>query len=324
MDIEKEIKRRLRAQQLGTTYFSTRKINIWSEINREELMKWALAGVILTGDVLAEDAPGEVGHSLAQILAEKFNHNFDAYDKAIDAAYNAGTGGSSALHHLLDGQHSIWGALEAVKDEFPDDTFLQELIQAIEHLIRDLCSISGINPLFSMTRDTFEAISSVVAPLGISKIYLADALTINGVEVLGATMLIPAMLLGRKSLNTVRTPELIGSLIVSSIASANPLLLAAAGYAMYKCCKKRDEISWRQLCISAGKGALVTGIVTTVTSPIGGPVWIGLAASMATAIAVRAGIGKFEELWPQLWPAYQGVEQRLPSMIQQIDISALS
>jgi hypothetical protein len=324
VDTEKKIKRRLQAQELGTTYFSTRRINIWSEINREELMKWALVGVTLTEDIIAQDAPGNAGHFLAHILAEKFNHNFDAYDTAIDAAYNAGTGGSSAFHHLLDGQHSVWGALKALKDVSSDDSFFEELIQSIEHLIRDLCSVSGINPLFSMTRDTFDAISLVVAPLGISKIDLADSLTINSVEVIGATMGIAAMLLGSKSLNSVKVPELIGSLVVSSIASANPLLLSAAGYAMYKCCKKRDEISWTQLCISAGKGALVTGIVTAVTSPIGGPVWIGLAASMATAIAVRAGIGKFEELWPQLWPAYQAVEQRLPSVIQQIDISALS
>jgi len=213
VDVEKEIKRRLQAQQLGTTYFSTRKINIWSEINTEELKKWALAGISVTEDALAGDEAGDAGHLLAQMLAEKFNHNFDAYDKAIDAAYNAGTGGSSALHHILDGQHSIWGAFKAVKDVSPDDSFLQELIQAIEHLIRDLCSVSGINPLFSMTRSTFDAISSVIAPLGVSKMYLADALTINGVEVLGATMGIVAMLLGRKSLNSVRTPELTGSLI---------------------------------------------------------------------------------------------------------------
>ncbi|MCX7001782.1 MAG: hypothetical protein NTV22_00750, partial [bacterium] len=47
---------------------------------------------------------GEPGYRLDQWMAATFNHNFDAYDRAIDTAYNATHIGGSQLHHLVDGQ----------------------------------------------------------------------------------------------------------------------------------------------------------------------------------------------------------------------------
>lgn len=85
-------------------------------------------------------------YTLASWSAEKFNHNFDDYDRAIDAVYNSTHVGGSSYHHLLDGQHSILGAFQAVKDVKTDDSFVTEFLQAGEHLLRDTASISGVNP----------------------------------------------------------------------------------------------------------------------------------------------------------------------------------
>ena len=320
MSSNKEIERRILSQRLGATYYSKQRVNIWSNKNREEVKRWAsLASHVAQGG-LAADA----GSSLASILAKEFNHNFDAYDKAIDTAYLAGEGGGSALHHLLDGQHSIWGALKAVRGVSLDDAFIQELNEASEHLMRDLCSVSGINPLFSMSRETFDSIAEHLAPLGVSKMYLADALTVNGPEILGASLGILAMLLGRKSLDNSRMSELTGSLVLSSLISANPVLLPVAAYSMYKCCKTRGEMSWAQLCHSTGKGAIVTGTVATVSLTIGGPIWIGLAAGLAAAVGVRASMGKIERIWQSLWPAYEGFGKRFPGAVKQLDLSAIN
>jgi hypothetical protein len=47
---------------------------------------------------------------MAGWLADKFNKNFDEYDAAIDAIYNKTHIGGSRYHHLIDGQHDIFGA----------------------------------------------------------------------------------------------------------------------------------------------------------------------------------------------------------------------
>jgi len=62
---------------------------------------------------LGADQVGEPGHALSQWLADRFNHNFDAYDKAIDSVYNATSVGGSRYHHLVDGQHDVWGAFQS-------------------------------------------------------------------------------------------------------------------------------------------------------------------------------------------------------------------
>ena len=81
------------------------------------------SGGLATGGVITQGAlAADSGHSLAQWLASEFNHSFDAYDKAIDAAYNSTRVGGSWYHHIVDGQHDILGAFRAVQDVSADDT----------------------------------------------------------------------------------------------------------------------------------------------------------------------------------------------------------
>lgn len=320
MNIGKDIKH-------GTIHrdvvFPRKRISIWSESNKEELKRWAMTGSNISQGAIMYVPGGEgthgVGHLLDKFLSEKFNRSFDDYDRAIDAVFNASLGGSSMFHHLQDGQHSILGALKAVEGVSPNDSFLRELWEAIEHLLRDLCSVSGINPTFSIKKDTFDAIASYLAPLGIDKFYLNDALTINTSELLGATICIPIMLLRRNSLDNEMTAELTGSILIAAFAGGNPLLLPVAGYALYKCYKS-GELTRTQLLYSLSKGALITGAMFSISGAIGGPVWIGLAAGLAVAIAVQYGLGKVEKIWEQVWPAYRGFGDRFPLVIRQIDI----
>lgn len=124
----------------------------------------------------------EGSHPLAQWLAIEFNHNFNEYDRAIDSVYNSIHIGGSQYHHILDGQHSFLGALHAAHNANIDDSFLRELVGASEHLLRDTASISGINPFFSLTPDQFNHLSDLTQQIGVSKPFLADALTVNGPE----------------------------------------------------------------------------------------------------------------------------------------------
>lgn len=228
---------------------------------------------------------GTQGYNLAQWLADKFNHNFDAYDKAIDSIYNQTHIGGSAYHHILDGQHSIWGAFKAVQDVKIDDSWATELGQAMEHLIRDIVSISGINPFFSLSPEQFEKLGNLVANIGISKEYLADALTINGPELLGGSVaLVGAIIMGKKA-SPDRLSYFSGGCLLSSIVSANPALLPiAAGSMAYAIYKGKNR---KELFVQAGKGSIVSGSALLVSSLVGGPAWLGCVAGFMTAIAVQ-------------------------------------
>jgi hypothetical protein len=225
---------------------------------------------------------------LAQWMANEFNHNFDDYDRAIDSVYNSTHVGGSSFHHLFDGQHTIWGAFGAVKDVKADDSFVTEFLQAGEHLLRDSASVSGINPFFSMTPDQFNQLAHIVQPFGISKPFLVDALTVNGPELLGGTIAVLSTLLAGKKADPSCVSKLSGAYIISSIASANPLLfpVAAAGlvYSLSKTESKKETL------IKGGKGAIVSGGALLAGGLVGGPVWIGCLASVGAAMAINYSI----------------------------------
>jgi len=227
---------------------------------------------------------GKPGYRLDQWLAATFNHNFDAYDKAIDAVYNTSRVGGSQYHHLIDGQHSIWGALAAVKDVSADDSFAHEVVQAGEHLLRDTVSVSGTNVLYQVTPGQFNQIAATAARAGIPKTYLADAMTVNGSELLGGAIGLAASVVVARRGRPEDLSRLGGAMLVSSFASANPVLLGVAGasvaYALYKGEARRACV------VQAGKGALVSGSVIAATSIVGGPLWWGCLVGVGTAVLV--------------------------------------
>ncbi|WP_456276557.1 hypothetical protein [Bacillus sp. AK128] len=231
-------------------------------------------------------------HPLAQWMASTFNHNFDEYDRAIDAVYNSSHVGGSSYHHLLDGQHSVLGAFKAVRDVKADDSFVTEFLQAGEHLLRDTASVSGINPFFSLSPEQFDRLAEVAKSFGISKPFLGDALTINAPELLGGVIAILSTIVLGKKADPSLISKLSGAYVVSSITSANPLLFPVAAsslvYSIYKAENKKEAF------VKAGKGAIVSGGSIMVGSLVGGPIWIGCIASIAAAIAINYAIEKPE------------------------------
>ncbi|RLB88236.1 MAG: hypothetical protein DRH10_07920 [Deltaproteobacteria bacterium] len=313
MDLDRELKRRIRERDTGVGLRDGGIIEIWSPEAKKNLFLWATdAGADAAQGMLA----GGLGHELAQWLAREFNSNFDLYDKAIDSIYNNTHIGGSLYHHLIDGHHSIYEAYQAVRDVSPNDSFFRELYEAAEHLFRDMLSVSGINPLFSMSQETFNKISEWLSPLGVSKMYLADALTVNGPEILGGFLSIIPFLIARKKPNKSMMAYLSGSMALCAVASGNPVLLPAAAYGMYKSVKE-GEMSWKSLVYHMGKGAIVSGSVIAISS-LGAPVWLGITASFATSIAVKAGLTAAEKAWEKVHPNFSNVVQEMPRISSSI------
>ena len=313
VDLDKEVRRRIRQRDTGIRFQEGGVINIWSPEAKKNLFLWAAEGGLdATQGILASG----LGHQFAQWLADNFNENFDAYDRAIDSVYNNTHIGGSLYHHLIDGQHSIYEAYQAVKGASPDDSFFRELYEASEHLLRDMLSVSGINPLFSMSQETFNKISEWLSPLGISKMYLADALTVNGPEILGGFLSIIPFLIARKKPGKSMMAYLSGSMALCAVASGNPVLLPAAAYGIYKSARE-GEMSWKSLIYHMGKGAVVSGSVIAISS-LGAPAWLGITASLATAIAVKTGLTAAETAWKKIRPNFSNVLEEMPRISSSI------
>jgi len=241
------------------------------------------SGVDITSGLVGS-LSSEAGHEFDKWLANTFNHNFDAYDKAIDSVYNATHIGGSRYHHIIDGQHDLLGALSAVKDVSADDTFARELTEVSEHLLRDTTSVSGTNVLFSIEPESFEKVSSIVESLGITKSYLADAITINGTELLGGIIAIASSIIIAKKGSQKSLSRLGGAMLSSSFASANPLLMSVAAGSLLSSLHKNNKK--KETIIEAGKGAVVSGSVIFSTNLIGGPIWWGCLLGLGTSVLV--------------------------------------
>ena len=247
---------------------------------------------------LVASLAGNAGYRLDQWLASTFNQNFDAYDKAVDAVYNATRVGGSALHHLLDQQHDLLGAFAAVKDVAADDSFARELTQAGEHLLRDTASISGTNMLFSLTPQQFDAVAKSVADTGVTKTYLADAFTVNGSELLGGVIALAAAIVVARKGSPDQVSRLGGGMLMSSLASGNPALLgigaASLAYAAWKGeCRK-------EMAVQCGKGALVSGAAILATNLLGGPIWWGCVVGMGTAVLMGKAVDNPEKTYQRV------------------------
>lgn len=220
------------------------------------------------------------GDALARWTADTFNHNSTPYDAAIDAVYNETHIGGSVGHHLVDGQHSIAGAFEAAAGALPNDSLLDEVSGAVEHLLRDLASVSGINPVMTMSPDTLVGLQDTLqGALGVSRSWTTDALTINAPEVLGGFLGLLPLLFGWRTADAKRFARLAGHLGIAAILSANPLLgvvaLAGAARAFHK-----STVSVGDLVASGAKGAAISGLMIAAMNVLPATILIGLIAGV--------------------------------------------
>lgn len=254
---------------------------VYSIKNRfNELMVW-----------LQSVSASELADSIARHLAQKININSDLYDKLIDWNYVTNHVGSSTTHHLTDGAHTIWGAFQKASEAFPDDSVFTEMIQAMEHLGRDLFSVSGINPFVQMTPEQLAAFKEVLAnKLHISKSWVNDLLLVNGIELLIAGISSIYLIFRWKQADRDEFLDYAGSMGAASIYAANPLLglifliALARNFHLNKYHKPIRKLIFNK---SFYKGAASTTVFFSVSALVGGPVSIGIILAIISTLYTR-------------------------------------
>lgn len=238
---------------------------------------------LFTGGMLADAAlGGEQGHSIAQQLAGWINTpNVTAYDKAIDSVYLSTHVGGSHLHHLLDGQHDIFGAFKAASQALPNDTLWQEVMGTANHLGKDLFSVSGL-PVASIDPTTYAQTSNWLHDnLHISKRWLGDLLQVNGMELFAGMLSAAAVVVGYRQGNVHQLAELSAASGLAGMLSANPIGLSAAAVALILAWKAKHADSaeiGRGLLVGAGTAGAVSIAGTTLAA-------LGLSGGLLPALA---------------------------------------
>ena len=258
------------------------------------------------GTSTREDTLTRVGAVANALLASDFSHNMQSwltkafnegvpsiYDKSADAIYNATHIGGPHLHRLFDGSHSIWGMWDKVREASPDDSHLREVWGFLTAYGKDLSSHVGM-PLFGMGRESYQAVANrLSATFNIPKPWLQDLLHVNAVEVLGTSIATIALALRWNKATTEEFSRLVGSLGISSIVSANPLLgvvaLATAAKAFRR---SRDEGNYKEAVDGLAKGGFGTGIFLATSAVVSGPAWIGILTGLCVGAVVNRASSK--------------------------------
>jgi hypothetical protein len=220
------------------------------------------------------------GHSLAQQLAGFINTpNTTVYDKAIDSVYLSTHTGGSQLHHLVDGQHDIFGAFDAAAKALPNDSTWQEVMGTAQHLGKDLFSVSGL-PVVSLEPSQYQSATLWLNEhLHIPKNWLGDLLQINGLELFSGVLSVAAVVIGCKQGDVKQLSELAAASGLAGMLTANPIGLCAAAIALV--------LAWKQRGASGelGKG-LVVGAGTAGAALLAGS---GAAALLGAGLLPALG-----------------------------------
>jgi hypothetical protein len=236
------------------------------------------------------------GAELDSLLARVLNTpNTTTYGKAIDSVYLQTHVGGSRLHHLVDGQHDLVGALAAAHRAVPHDSLTCEVLGTAHHLAKDLFSVMGL-PVVSLKPESYRnAAEWVQQHLGISKGWQADFLQINGMEVFCGALTIAALVMGVNRPDSGTLAEIAAGSGLAGLLGANPLALLAAAVAMAAAWRLRakgeswtPELRRAAVAVASAGAAIGTGALLANLAS-GGllALLVSLALSLAAGMLVR-------------------------------------
>ena len=211
------------------------------------------------------------------------------YDKAMDAEFIA-THIGGAQHRLFDGGHTIFGAFRAGHSASPDDSIIQEAMGTLQGLLRDVSTPSGL-PLANWDYETYHRVAEALeSNFHIPKSWFYDLNTYDAADLLGGAVGAVALILNWNRADTETFAQLAGGMGLSSIMSANPLLLILTVVALaraFHLARKSGE--YAEFVDGQFKGVAGAGATLGVVSLVGiagGPAGLALLAGLVTGILV--------------------------------------
>jgi len=264
-------------------------------MNREEKYKKRLSKNILeeehytrkiNSDVFSYpaliSAHPKIETEISRFLAEKFNHNSSPFDSLIDQNYNLTKIGGSALHHNLDGSHTWDGALQTLREAFPDESNFLLSINAFDHLLRDFTTPSGINPFLS-PKNFVQNKSFLMENFDINPSLANDLLNMNAAEVLTSTLGILSLVLANHEEDYRQISKIGSRLATTSFFAGNPVLL---GICLLYFSKTLPNADPQDLLAGATEGTLSAGVFLYTASAFPFPLFVSLGLGIIASIAV--------------------------------------
>lgn len=193
------------------------------------------------------------------------------YDHALDAEYiRTHIGGG--IHRLFDAGHDIVGAWERVQAALPEDTVFEELSGLLSALWKDSTTVRGL-PFATIEPESYERWAAWADAMpGMDRAWLADLASYDAFEILSGGLGVVGVLFCLRAEDEERLCEFLGSIGISSVLYANPLLgLAAIATVAYMYVTGRG-VQGRHMA----RGAALSSTSAAIFSVLGLPLLVEL------------------------------------------------
>lgn len=204
------------------------------------------------------------------------------YDKALDSEYlKSHIGGGD--HRLFDNGHDIINAWDKVREALPDDSLDQEVLGYVSSLWKDLSTVKGL-PFATVSKESFESWVKTTSEWipGMDRKYMYDLLSFDAYELLATGLGAVSVIFALKKDDQEKLADLLGSMGIVSILSANPLMgIFVIGTSAFAYSKKKMEFDKSAFT----KSAIITSSSMALFSILGMPILFEL---VIVAVATRA------------------------------------
>ena len=229
----------------------------------------------------------KLSRDLNGLLANAVKGPATLYDNAMDAQYLA-THIGGGNHRLFDGGHTVVGAFKAVRDASPDDSVVEEALGYLQAMFRDMTTPKGL-PLATWDKASYDQVAAYLeANFRIPRDWFYDLNRYDAGELLGGVIAVVSTALSWNRADTETFSRLVGSMGLSAIQGASPLLLVITVVALAKSFHKAHQAGdYNGMADGALKGALGTGATLAATSQVaalGGPAGLALLAGVCAGI----------------------------------------
>ena len=237
------------------------------------------------------------------------------YDKAMDATFlRTHVGGGN--HRMFDGGHTLSGAWDRVADASSTDSFSQEVIGYVSSIWKDITTAKGL-PFVTWEKDDYDRWTDWAAEHipGVDKEFLYDLLSFDAFEVLAAGLGSVAVIFALSSEDKRKLSEILGSMGIISIISANPIMgLAVIATTAYAYFVKKRELDGKALLA----GGIVGGVSLTIFAVLGLPLLVELVIAMVVTALLKKYVLSRDDLMEMVGAQAKAAQMSASKLVSSI------